>query len=47
MRTRVVIEEVQVEEQAQASMKAPSARQEEKPTEAAEEVAPVVATAGA
>lgn len=47
MRTRVVVEEVQVEEQAQPSMKAPSPPQEEEPTEAAEEVAPVVATAGA
>jgi large subunit ribosomal protein L10e len=47
MRTRVVIEEVQVEEAAQASMKAPSTPREAEPAEAAEEVAPVVATAGA
>jgi large subunit ribosomal protein L10e len=47
MRTRVVVEEVQVDEQAQTSVKAPSPPQEEEPTEEAEEVAPVVATAGA
>jgi large subunit ribosomal protein L10e len=47
MRTRVTVEEVQVEEQAQTSMKAPSPPQEAEPAEAAEEVAPVVATAGA
>jgi large subunit ribosomal protein L10e len=46
MRTRVVVEEVQIEEQVQPSVKAPSP-QEEEPTEVAEEVAPVVATAGA
>jgi len=47
MRTRVVVEEVQVDEQAQTSMKAPSPPREAEPAEAAEEVAPVVATAGA
>jgi large subunit ribosomal protein L10e len=47
MRTRVVVEEVQVDEQAQTSMKVPSPPREAEPAEAAEEVAPVVATAGA
>jgi large subunit ribosomal protein L10e len=47
MRTRVVVEEVQVDEPAQLSVKAPSPPREAEPAEAAEEVAPVVATAGA
>lgn len=47
MRTRVTVEEVQVEEQAQTSVKGPSPPREAEPAEAAEEVAPVVATAGA
>jgi large subunit ribosomal protein L10e len=47
MRTRVTVEEVSVEEQAQVSLKTASPPQEAEPTEAAEQVAPVVATAGA
>jgi large subunit ribosomal protein L10e len=47
MRTRVVVEEVPVEEHAQTSVKAPSPHQDDEPAEAARQVATVVATAGA
>jgi large subunit ribosomal protein L10e len=47
MKTRIVIEEVPVEEQAQASVKAPAPPQEAEPVEAAEEISPVAASAGA
>jgi large subunit ribosomal protein L10e len=48
MRSRIVVEEVPVEEQVQASVKVPVPPQEVEPAEASEEeVTPVAATAGA
>jgi large subunit ribosomal protein L10e len=47
MRSRIVVEDVPIEEQAQASVKAPVPPQEVEPAEAAEEITPVAATAGA
>jgi large subunit ribosomal protein L10e len=47
MRSRIVVEEVPIEEQAKASVKAPVLPQEVEPAEAAEEITPVAATAGA
>ena len=46
MRSRITVEEIPVEEQAQVPVEAPMPHEEAEPTEAAEEVTPIV-TAGA